>query len=692
MAGLLSIGVSGLAASQAHLNTTGHNITNADTPGFSRQQVTQQTAGGQYIGPAGFIGSGTTLNDVRRMYSGFIDTQLQSATALHGDTKAYLGNVSQLDSLLADSGTGVNVVLNGFFDAVQNVVSKPTDIASRQLLITSAESLSARFRSVQTQMEDQNAYLNSQLKSMANSVNDLASKVAQLNDSIQYARATGTEPNDLLDTREQAVRELSDLVGVKVVDQDGQYALFLGNGQPLVIGGTANSLTAQPGKNDPSRTALIFTTETTRMDVSSVLTGGSIGGLLRYRNGVLDTAMNELGRLSVVVADQINQQLAQGLDLNGDFGATLFRDINDPALLGQRSIAQGGNSAGSGNFEVTVTDTSQLSIHDYEVAFTSATEFTVRRSDGTDMGAFDLAIDPQPQLADGFSVSFVGGAAAAGDRFTLVPTRHAAGDIQSILTEPKRLGFTAPLNATTASGNFGTGSVSQPELDTQIDIHEDDVAQDNMRQAVENAMPVKLVFDSATQRYNLYNAQGAAIATSTPIVPGQAQELTFSLPALNDAGNPVEDALGNPLLNADGVTPRTIDFTVSVSGTPGANDSFTIGFNANGQSDNRNALALQDLQSKATVGVNASTGRGSNFSTAYGSLISQVGAKTAQAKADNGATEAILTQATATRESLSGVNLDEEAANLIKFQQYYTASSQIIKAAQETFNTLLSAL
>lgn len=683
MAGLLSIGVSGLHASQAQLQTTGHNITNVDTAGYSRQQVLQKSAGGQYIGPAGFIGSGTTLSDVRRIYSGFIDTQLQSATALHGDTRAYLDNISQLDSLLADSGTGVNVVLNGFFDAVQNVVSKPTDIASRQLLITAAESLSARFRSVQSQMEDQNAYLNSQLKSLSGSVNDLASKIAQLNNSIQYARATGAEPNDLLDTREQAVRELSDLVGVKVVDQDGQYALFLGNGQPLVIGGTANSIAVQPSRDDPSRMALIFITPTTSQDVSNVLSGGAIGGLLRYRNEVLDTAMNELGRLSLVVADQVNQQLAQGLDLNGDFGATLFRNINDPALLSQRSIAQAGNSAGSGNFEVTITDTSQLSAYEYEVRFTSADVFTVRRSDGTDMGTFDLSVDPQPQLADGFSLSFVG-ARAAEDRFTLVPTRHAAGDIQSILTEPKRLGLNAPLHATTGTGNYGTGAVGQPELATRIDIYEDSVTQDNMRQAIENAMPVKLVFDSATQRYNLHDAQGNPVATSAPIVPGAAQELSFSLPAVNDAGDPV--------LEADGVTPRTVDFTITVSGTPAHNDSFTVAFNPKGQADNRNALALQNLQSKATVGVNAATGRGSSFSTAYGSLISHVGAKTAQAQADNAATEAILAQATATRESLSGVNLDEEAANLIKFQQYYTASSQIIKAAQETFNTLLSAL
>src|SRR5690606_3691671 len=151
---------------------------------------------------------------------------------------------------------------NGFFEAMQNVVSKPTDVASRQLLITTAESLSARFRSVQTQMEDQNAYLNSQLQVGADTVNDLAGKIAQFNDSIQYARATGSEPNDLLDAREQAVRELSELVGVKVVDQGGQYALFVGNGQPLVIGGTANRLDARPSQDDPSRMGLIFTTPT----------------------------------------------------------------------------------------------------------------------------------------------------------------------------------------------------------------------------------------------------------------------------------------------------------------------------------------------------------------------------------------------------------------------------------------------
>src|SRR5690606_17385574 len=194
MAGLLSIGVSGLHASQAQLQTTGHNITNVDTAGYSRQQVLQKSAGGQYIGPAGFIGSGTTMNDEPRVYSGLIDTAVHRSTALQRDTKAYLSNVSQLDSLLADSGTGVNVVLNGFFEAMQNVVSKPTDVASRQLLITTAESLSARFRSVQKQMEDQNAYLNSQLQVGADTVNDLAGKIAQFNDSIQYARATGSEP------------------------------------------------------------------------------------------------------------------------------------------------------------------------------------------------------------------------------------------------------------------------------------------------------------------------------------------------------------------------------------------------------------------------------------------------------------------------------------------------------------------
>lgn len=685
MAGLLSIGVSGLHASQAQLQTTGHNITNVDTAGYSRQQVLQKSAGGQYIGPAGFIGSGTTLSDVRRIYSGFIDTQLQSATALHGDTKSYLNNISQLDSLLADSGTGINAVLNGFFDAMQNVVSKPTDVASRQLLMTTASTLAARFNSVQRQMEDQNAYLNSQLKTMADSVNDLAAKIAQLNQSIQYARATGAEPNDLLDTREQAVRELSDLVGVKTVDQNGQYALFLGNGQPLVIGGMANRLDARPSQEDPSRMALIFTTPTTSLDVSNVLTGGTIGGLLRYRAEALDPAMNELGRLSLAISDQVNQQLAQGLDLNGNFGATLFSSLNEPNQLLQRSLAHGGNTI-NGNFAVTITDTSQLSAGDYQVRFESDTEFRVWRSDGTEVLAdpanpatrFDIGSDPAPEF-DGIRLDFQNGPAVAGARFTLIPTRHAASAIAVTLTEPKRLGFAAPLNATTSDGNYGTATVSQPDLITHLDIYDDPDNLAHMREtAIKDALPVKLVFGADGKSYTWYDAAGNPVphasATGT-IVPGQSNELTLKIPSTDVNGDPI-----------------TIDLSLTVDGTPAANDNFTVSFNSRGQSDNRNALALQDLQSKATVAVDPATGRGSSFTTAYGSLISQVGAKTAQAKSDNGATEAILTQATATRESLSGVNLDEEAANLIKFQQYYTASSQIIKAAQETFNTLLSAL
>src|SRR5690606_38602997 len=277
--------------------------------------------------------------------------------------------------------------------------------------------------------------------------------------------ANGGQPNDLLDAREQAVRELNELVGVKTVDQNGQYALFLGNGQPLVIGNTANRLVAEPSQDDPSRSALIIQTPTSRLDVSKVLTGGSIGGLLRFRDEALDPAMNELGRLALVVADRVNQQLAQGLDLAGNFGATLFGDINDPALVGQRSIAQAGNT-GNGNFKVTITDSSQLTIHDYEIRFETPDSISVRRSDGTLMPGSPFAFDPtaSPELTlDGFTISF-SGTADEGDRFTLIPTRHAAGDIDVILTEHKRLGFAAPLNAVAGSGNYGTATVTQPEL------------------------------------------------------------------------------------------------------------------------------------------------------------------------------------------------------------------------------------
>ncbi|MDH1658394.1 flagellar hook-associated protein FlgK [Pseudomonas mosselii] len=677
---LISIGLSGLNASQTALSITGNNIANAAVSGYSRQQTIQTTGPSHNIG-TGFVGTGTTLSDVRRIYNAYLDNQLQTSTSLNTDAAAFQDQITGIDKLLAESDTGISSVLTAFFSALQTASAKPSDVASRQLLLTQAQTLSNRFNAISSQMSKQNDSINSQLDTLSGQVNKLTSSIADLNKQITQLSASGASPNNLLDARSEAVRQLNELVGVTVQERDGNYDVYLGNGQSLVTGNRANTLSAVPSAADQSQYSLQINYPTFSSDVTSVVTGGQIGGLLRYRNDVLTPSMNELGRVALVVADSINSQLGQGLDANAQFGSALFSSINSALAISQRSLASANNSAGSGNLDVTIANSGALTTYDYEVKFTGPNQYSVRRSDGTDMGNFDLTTTPPPVI-DGFTLKLNGGGLAAGDTFKVSPTRSAAGSINTVLTDANKLAFAGPINGIVGSGNTGSGTITQPNLGAKLDIYGGaDTAL--IQDSIKHSMPVRMVFQAAsggTQGYTLYDSKGNSIGTGT-IVPGQDNKLTINVPMRDASGAPILDGSGNP---------RTFSVETTVGGSPATNDSFTFGFNADGKSDNRNAQALLGLQTKSTVGV--TSGGGSSFTSAYASLVERVGAKANQAKIDTVATKAVLDAAKESRNGVSGVNLDDEAANLIKFQHYYTASSQIIKAAQETFSILINAL
>ena len=679
---LLNIGMSGLSAGHNSLVTTGNNIANVDTAGYSRQQSVQSTKGSIQYGNV-FIGTGTTLADVRRVYNSYLDSQLRTATSLDSEAASYNAQATPLDATLSDSNTGLTGVLQKFFTSMQGVSTSATDDTSRQSVLTGAQALSARFNSIAKQLNDQNTNLNGSLGDMADQVNKLSTTIATLNQKISELSTGTNQPNDLLDSRNEAVRQLSELVGTQVVERGNSYDIYIGSGQPLVVGNTTNTLQTVPGKDDPSRMALQLNRGSSTIDVTSVVSGGEIGGLLTYRKEVLDPSLNELGRVALVVADQINSQQAQGIDKNGDFGAAIFNNINSAALVSQRSIAAAGNSAGSGNLDVTIKDTGKLTTSDYQVTFTSATNYTVKRSDGTDMGAFSTTTTPAPVI-DGFSLNLNGGALSAGDSFKVTPTRGAAASIQTVLTDPKKIAAAAPLTGVTSANN--TGTYTQPTLTSTIDIY-NPVAQAEMQTALKNSTPVKLVFGAASggsQSYNMVDAKGNSIGTGT-IVPGQSNTLNLKVGMVDASGAPVMDTSVTPAVQ------KTFTVQTTVGATPASGESFTINLTGAASSDNRNAQALVGLQTRQTVDTGTAS-KGISLTDAYNKLVTNVGAKAAQGKSDSEATTAILANAKGARDSNSGVDLDEETGNLVKYQQYYTASSQIIKAAQEIFTTLINSL
>ena len=683
---LLNIGMSGLAAGHSSLLTTGNNIANVDTAGYSRQQTVQGSKSSQQYGNV-FIGTGTTLADVRRVYNSYLDAQLRTTTSLNSDAAAFQGQVTPLDSLLSDSGTGLNGALTKFFASVQNVNAKPGDDASRQLLLSDAQALSNRFNSISSQLNSQNANINGNLTNMADQVNKLAATVAQLNQKIAEVSSSGGMPNELLDARNETVRQLSTFTGAQVVEREGNIDIYLGSGQPLVMGSTVNKLEVVPGKTDPGRLSLELNRGSSTIDITSIMTGGEIGGLLRYRSTVLDPAMNELGRVALVVADQINTLQAKGIDKNGDFGAKVFNSFNNDIQGAQRSIASADNK-GTGSFNVSIEDTGKLTINDYKVTFTSEFDYTVQRlPDNTAVGTFSTKTSPAPVI-EGFSLNLAGGSPATGDTFKITPTRNAATNIKTEMTDSKRLAIAAPLGAAIAAGGSGTLTIpasGQPTLTTSFDI-DDAVTTTVMQNGLKNSTPTKIVFgdvsaDGTSQAYQFLDAKGGVISSGT-IKPGENNKLSLSIP--------LQDASGAPIPPAP-ATQYSVSFDMTVAGSPGKNTAINVSLSQPGTLDNRNGTAVAGLQTAQTVDT-GSASKGISLADAYGKLVEGVGSKAAQGKLDSAATGAILANAKGARDSLSGVDLDEETGNLVKYQQYYTASSQIIKAAQQIFSTLINSL
>jgi len=669
MASLISIGVTGLTANQLALGTTGNNITNASVAGYSRQRVNLVTGPEQSSG-VGFIGSGVQVDSVRRIVEQFVIKQLQQNTAAFHDVDAQSTQAGLIDSLLADQNTGVSPSLQTLFADLQQATQDPTSIPERQVVLNDASSLAQRFDALYSQLQNQSSNINQQLDSLTAQVSSMAQAIATLNRDISDATGSnvGAEPNALLDKRDELIRQVSELIGVSAVPQsNGMISLFVGNGQPLVVGTQANTLSTANSLNDPTRREVVFSAGGGSQPITQFVTGGTIGGLLKFRQNTLDTTLNTLGQIALNVADAMNQQQRMGLDLNGNFGGNLFTDINTASSMQTRALATNTNT-GSAQLQVFIDNASALTTGDYRLNFTSATAYQLVNANGSALtppvtGAIG-ALPATIATADGFQIRVpTGSTFAAGDSFIIQPTRQGASALNVALQKPEELAFAQPIRTSANLSNRGGGGISAGSM---IAAYQANGTTREPTFATNGALtpPILIRFTSATTFDILDNTNPAApvaITTGVAFTPGQNNTVT-----INDT------VTGDPVYKFD------------VYGNPATGDQFNVNYNTNGSSDNRNALALTALQQTKTIG-NAS------FDDAYGQLVATVGSNAAQLKINSDAADSVLTQTQASRDAVSGVNLDEEAANLIKYQQAYNASAQIITVARSLFDTLLAA-
>lgn len=644
MAGLISVGVSAANNAQVALLTTQHNIANANTAGFNRQETVQTTSFAQGTG-VGFIGQGAQIETVRRVYSEYLGSQVLSASAQAQFSDAYLAQISQIDNLLADTNAGLSPALNTFFTGVNAVSADPTSAAARQSLLSGGETLAARFQSLFNRLDEIRNGVDTQLQAQITDVNSYSAQIAQLNQKINEAQNFNNQPpNDLLDQRDQAIAKLNEIVKVSVAKQtDGSYNVYIGTGQSLVTGTSAFTLALRDDPIDPGKKSVnyVFGNSFAPIPDQSLESGGALGGLLAFRRTSLETAQNSLGRLALGFAQSFNEQHQLGQDLNGALGGKFF---NIAATSPQISASINNNVASTLAFTVTGIDAGKLTTSNYLVRF-----------DGTNYSLTDSVTNTTTSGLDNAglrtALSNVGitlttsGTPASGDQFLILPTRNGARDISVALTDPSAIASAAPIRTAANNANTGTATVSRGTVDT--------TNQPPLNANLQAA--VTITFTGA----NAFSVSGTGTGNPTGVAYSAGSNISYN------------------------------GWTIQIDGTPAAGDVFTVSANTGGVGDNRNAVALGALQSSKTLANNAAGSPTASYQDAYAQLVSVVGNDTRRTSNNSAAQQALLSNNIQTQQSLSGVNLDEEAANLLRFQQAYQAAAKIIQTSSTLFDTIL---
>lgn len=632
---ILGVGQSALNAAQIGLQTTGHNIANVNTPGYSRQVIVQSAAGGQDIG-SGFVGKGTEVTTVKRIYNEFLSNQVLASQVSSNALSSYYSQIKQIDNMLADPTAGVASAVQDFFNGVQDVASNPGSDASRQAMLSSANALAARFQSVGTRLDQLSQGVNSQITTSINLINGYAQQIANLNDAIEKAQGTSGEnkpANDLLDQRDQIISDLSKEINVSIVKQGNSYNVFIGNGQALTVGTQVFKLSPAASPTDPTKIGVAYTANgQTSLLADSSLPGGSLGGLLDFRANSLAPAQNALGQIATGLAMTFNAQHQLGQDKNGALGGAFF----SAAAPVVNASSANNQTAPIASIGATITDASKLTTSDYRLQYVGGNYVVTRLSDNTQLYS-NAAFPSAANVIEGVTLTNTG-TFSNGDEFLIRPTAAGATGFSVAVTDIAKIAAAGPISTAVGAGNVGTGTVNAGVVNAPPPTNA------NLQQ------PVTITFVDATH----FNVSGTGTGNPTNVAYTAGGNITYN------------------------------GWTIQISGAPAAGDTFTVSPNTGGVGDNRNALQLAALQTTNTLAG------GNTYQTAYSYMVAQVGNKAKELQVTSASADKVLEQAVEAQQSESGVNLDEEAANMMRYQQAYQAAAKIMQTAGQMFDLLLT--
>jgi flagellar hook-associated protein 1 FlgK len=652
---ILNIGITGLDAATQGMQTVSNNTANVNTPGYNLETVNQVALPGANL-PTGGIGAGTDVTSIQRAFNQFVFQEIVGATATNQAAQTVLSSAQDLASIFPVASGGANGLgqaLSAFFGGANTVAQNPADLPNRGILLGDAQSVASMFNSVGNALAANLVSQNQQIGATVGQINSLTSQIATLNKTITaQVGADGAAPNTLLDQRDQLVQQLSQEIGVNVVQgTNGAVDIYATGGAALVNDGSAYQLNAKSGSFLDGNVAVTY--GPTGQDITASLSGGQLGGLIAFRTQ-LTTVANSIGALATSFADAVNGQQAQGLDLNGNLGQAMFSEAG-PAVYASSA------NTGSGSLGATITSAGAL-VPDNFIVTRTATGY--QATDETTGQVTALGAGPTFSF-NGMTLA-VSGAVNVGDSFEVEPTITAAQNLTVAMSNPQLVAAASPYIAT-AGALTSAGSIADQNAGNVQATIGAAVASGSLPSgtvivpASYFGQQLSVEFTSATT-FNVLTSGGATI-TSGSFSAGAGAEIAVPYPGGGAAGEAV---------------------TVILSpGTPALGDSFAL--TPGGPGSNGNITAMAALNT-ADIIANQSLG------DYYSQVVTSIGNQGQEAQVSSQASQAVLTSAQNLQQSISGVNLDDEAALLVSYQQAYQASAQVIATAQSLFTGLITAM
>ena len=665
MSDLFQTGLSGIYSAQANLATTGHNIANVNTKGYSRQSAQIATAGGSQHGNY-FVGRGSMIQGIERAYDQFAFNENIMNTSLSSYAEVSFKQNNQLDQLLSNEYTSANKPVLNFFNSMSVVATNPNLLESRIGLLESANNMTSQYNRLYENLEMQYSSINHDIANSAKTMTALADNLAEINRQISAVNGSGDRgnANDLLDTRDRLIGSLSEFVNVSVLPADnGMVNVYIGNGQGLVMGGESLTIVSVAGTADPSRKELALSNNGKLSYMNGANLGGKVGALFDTRVNGVERAFNQLGQNVIGLTHAINEQQKSGQTVEGKIGGNIFNDINSLSAMQGRVLIKNDEFSNDIGLSLRIDDLTQLTADEFELKVTKydviSGSLELQMTNATTGQVQTISHDTTKSLRVAFPNAGISLGLddirnlEEGKSFTLRPTRLAAGEAKVEIIDPKLVAVAdAEVKLVANKSNLGNAQVRVGEIIDRLDVS-----------YVKKDEPLTFEFSvdtSGNVTYQIFDENSNNVLSSSILS--------------------VDSRTGKGQISYAGVEIEL------VSGTFADGDKFTLNFNETGAGDNRNILEMSNLQNKKIMGGNKST-----FQDVYSNIVSEQGAKTANADVAMQSTSILKNQSFERLQNTVGVNMDEEAANLLQFQQHYSAAARIISVANELFDTILNA-